>query len=172
MFTRHSQILAFMLHRRDAKESSPLPWLGIPSLRHHQLLPAAGPSWHAPVAPSLPRSDGANRQAPSLCRRRLRGHAGACPSSLQGTGAVRPPLCWLRSKQGGIISIEGAPSLRSWQGRLRFCRKRFSVQPKPVPRGPHPAHPHRMVQTHSRWCKGGAAPRRYQGNPPDVTLSG
>jgi hypothetical protein len=77
------------------------------------------------------------------------------------SGAGGPPLVIFC----GIISIEGAPSLRSWQGRLRFCfvERDFRSSQNRCREGRIPPTPAKC----DGWCsliRGGAR----VGQPPDV----
>src|SRR5271157_2355466 len=87
MFIGHSEIVAFLLHRSNADKPAPLLRLWILPLYYHKLLSAPSPSQHTPLSRSFFRSHGADPSASSICSRRLRSHAGACPSSLHRAGA-------------------------------------------------------------------------------------
>jgi len=139
VFTRHSQILAFMLHRRDAKESSRLRWLGIryprrpllgtPQSRHLclEVMEQTGKRHHFVVVGYVVMSEHVHL----LFREPERG---------------KPSLVLLRSKQ-------------TFARRLpRNLRGRINSKIRKTARSEHALRQ--------------LAPRRYEGNPPDVTLSG
>src|SRR5580698_1033948 len=87
MFIRHSKIVPFLLYRFNADKPAPLLRRWILPLHYHKLLSAPPPSRDTSLSRSLPRSYGTDPPASSICSRRLRGHARACPSSLHRAGA-------------------------------------------------------------------------------------